>query len=67
MGFIKLPDDIKELVKTEVDSTFVLNSYTCFDEFWDDVEVANAYEEEWIGLKNMGVKEIYRQVYNERG
>lgn len=60
---------VQYMIGMEVDASFTqeeLNDYSDFQDFWGDVEVQNAYEEEWERWKAKGVKEVYLRVFNER-
>jgi hypothetical protein len=55
------------LVRTEIILCFTLEeikSWT-FEEFWEQVDVTNAYEEVWTDWLQKGIKDIYKQVYTE--
>ena len=41
------------------------DKFSTFKEFWDDVDVTNAYEEEWKEWKRKGIKNLYKEIYNE--
>lgn len=66
---IKLPEDIKTLVKEEIMSSFlpceIDGPSLTFEAFWSQVDVMNAYEEEWPKWKASGIKAIYQQVFEE--
>lgn len=63
-----LPEDIKQLVKEEVEASYSedeISAFKSFKEFWEAIEVLNAYEEEWSEYLSNGVKAIYIAVFYE--
>lgn len=63
-----LPPDIKDIVTQEVLATYThdeIRAYKNFQDFWEDVDINNAYEEEWESWKRRGIKSVYLKVYYE--
>lgn len=61
-------NELKQAVREEVTSSFTLQEMIglgTFDKFFDEVDVMNAYEEEWKGHKENGIREVYHQVWEE--
>jgi hypothetical protein len=66
--FYRLPDDIEQLVAMEVNGsfeTYEIKNCKTFQEFWEKIEILNAYEEEWKHWKARGIRSVYERVFNQ--
>lgn len=62
------PDQLETFsaVLREVLSSFTreeMEKLNSFEAFWDQVDIQNAYEEEWDSWKKSGIKAVYAAVY----
>lgn len=55
-------------VMTEIEASFTreeINAFPDFEAFWAEIDVINAYEDEWEAWKKKGIKETYKQIFKE--
>ena len=57
-------NDVKEEI-TSIYTEDEIAAFKNFDEFWDSVDVLNAYEPDWEKWKGKGVKDVYVLVFRE--
>lgn len=63
---MSIMDDLYKDVRLEVESSFEpeeLEEFITFDDFFAEVDVQNAYEEEWELHKSRGIAKVYLQVW----
>lgn len=62
----KLPTNIESHVMREVLGSYShdeIREFKNFQEFWDQIDILNAHEEEWQEYKEAGVKSVYSKTY----